>query len=70
MRDTRHSNFVLLDVFDLNLFLVPARRLSHDICCCTALCVLNATQTVFIEVWSYELAYRGRLCPGKPGFLT
>ena len=52
MRHSRDTNFLLFNVFD---FFVPSAfsvRLSLDLSCCIALCVLNATQTVFIEEWT------------------
>ena len=52
VRHSRDSNLLLFNVFN---FFVPSAfsvRLSLDLSCCIALCVLNATQTVFIEGWS------------------
>ena len=52
MRHSRDTNLLLFNVFN---FFVPSAfsvRLSLDLSCCIALCVLNATQTVFIEEWT------------------
>ena len=52
MRHSRGSDFLLFSVFDLKFPSALATRLSLDLSCCIALCVLNATQTVFIEEWT------------------
>ena len=52
VRDTRYSNFILFNVFNLQLHLALDYRLSIDLSCCSFPCVLNATQTVFIEGWT------------------
>ena len=52
VRDTRHSNFILFNIFNLQIHRFQTRRLSLDLSCCIFLRVLNATQTVLIEVWS------------------
>ena len=50
--DSRHSNFLLFNVFNLQLPLALDYRLSLDLGCCIFLRVLNATQTVLIEGWT------------------
>ena len=52
VRDTRYSNFILFNVVNLQIPRSLTRRLSLDLSCCIFLRVLNATQTVLIEVWS------------------
>jgi hypothetical protein len=49
---SRDSNFLLFNVFNLQFPSALATRLSLDLSCCIALCVLNATQTVLIEGWT------------------
>ena len=50
--DSRYSHFVLFNVFNLQFPRALDSRLSLDLSCRIFLRVLNATQTVFIEVWS------------------
>ena len=52
MWDSRYSNFVLFNVFNLQIPRSLTRWLSLDLSCRIFLRVLNATQTVLIEVWS------------------
>ena len=52
VRDTRYSNFILFNVFNLQLPRSLTRWLSLDLNCCISLRVLNTTQTVLFEVWS------------------
>ena len=49
---SRYSNFLLFNVFNLQILRALDTRLSLDLSCCIALCVLNATQTVLIEGWT------------------
>jgi hypothetical protein len=49
---SRDSNFLLFNVFNLQFPSALDTRLSLDLSCCIALCVLNATQTVLIEGWT------------------
>ena len=49
---SRDSNLLLFNVFNLQFPSALDIRLSLDLSCCIALCVLNATQTVLIEGWS------------------
>ena len=50
--DSRYSNFVLFNIFNLQLPRALDYRLSLNLNCYMFLRVLNATQTVLIEVWS------------------
>ena len=52
MRHSRYSNFILFDIFNLQLPRALDCRLSLDLGCNIFLRVLNATQIVLIEVWS------------------
>ena len=52
MRYSGYSNFILFDIFNLQLPRALDCRLSLDLSCNIFLRVLNATQTVLIEVWS------------------
>jgi hypothetical protein len=52
MRHSRDTNFLLFNVFYFCIPRALSPRLSLDLSCCIALCVLNATQTVFIEEWT------------------
>ena len=49
---SRYSNFLLFNVFNLQIPRALDTRLSLDLSCCITLCVLNATQTVLIEGWT------------------
>jgi hypothetical protein len=49
---SRDSNFLLFNVFNFQFPRALDTRLSLDLSCCIALCVLNATQTVLIEGWT------------------
>ena len=49
---SRDSNFLLFNVFNLQIPRALDTRLSLDLSCCITLCVLNATQTVLIEGWT------------------
>ena len=52
MWHSRYSDFLLLNVFNLQIPRALDTRLSLDLSCCMFLCVLNATQTVLIEGWT------------------
>jgi len=52
VRHSRDSNLLLFNVFNLQFPSALDIRLSLDLSCCIAFCVLNATQTVLIEGWS------------------
>ena len=52
VRYSKYSSFVLFDIFNLQLPRALDCRLSLDLSCNMFLRVLNATQTVLIEVWS------------------
>ena len=52
VRDSRYSNFVLLNIVNLLFPCALDYRPSLDLSCYIFLRVLNATQTVLIEVWS------------------
>ena len=49
---SRDSNFLLFNVFNLQIPRALDTRLSLDLSCCISLRVLNATQTVLIEGWT------------------
>ena len=52
VRYSRYSDFILFDIFYLKLPRALDCRLSPDLSCNIFLRVLNATQTMLIEVWS------------------
>ena len=52
MWHSKYSNFLLFNVFNLQIPRALDTRLSLDLSCCITLCVLNATQTVLIEGWT------------------